>query len=250
MEEQNAVAEVKTGLPAAQTVSDLIGFGTNDLEVPTLLLMQNTSELVGDGKAKLGDIYHTGSLEVVGGVGAPVELIPLAGYKTLITYDMSKGNPQFMRQEKMTQELELLPPTGMEGNKPVRRDVSLNFFVVLAKDLESGVPFPTLISFRRTNAKAGRQLFTHVTKLVKFMEAPAYMQVVTLGAKKEKFETNTYAVYDFGLGRKATETELATCAKLSKMTHDLMRTDRVKVKGEEQTAKAPEVIAADPAEKW
>lgn len=228
--------------------SGLVGFTSEDVEIPTLLLMQNTSELVGEEKAKLGDIFHTGQLQVVGGLDTPVEVLALGGSKTHVIYDLSGKTPKFLRQEKVTAENENAPSEDTENGKPIRRDLSLNYLVVLVDAIKEGMPFPTLISFRRTNSRAGRQLASHFMTS-EFMDSPAFSQVVTIGSRKEKYESNTYAVFEFGKGRKATNEEMAICDRLMPRVKKLTASGQIKVKGETLEAKKPTVVGV-PDETW
>lgn len=186
----------ESNLPVVSSPADM-GISQSDLVIPRILLMQNTSEYVGDDKAKLGDMVDSSTAEVLGGIGEPLEIIPLKAYKTLMTYNMSSGSPKFMRQETLTPELAKLPWEGTEDGQPVKRVQCLNFFVLLASDCEMGEPFPRVISFRSTSMNAGKQLATHLFRLGMFKK-PAYAKVVSLKTKKEKYETNTYSTFEFG----------------------------------------------------
>lgn len=190
----------------ASSMVPVSGATTQDLVIPRLMLMQNTSELVGDGRAKLGDIVNSQTEEVIGGVGNPVEMIPLSMFKTWRVFDMSSGTPKFLRQEEFTVENANHDKEGKEGSVPVRWNLCYNFFMLLRKEVASGEAFPVLVTFTRTSAYAGRQLLTHFFKLG-LMNKPHWFRSVLLESTKEKHETNTYSVFKVGFGTPVDQNE-------------------------------------------
>lgn len=199
MTNENAVATVEAGLPA--NVLESMGVSAQDMVVPRLLLMQNTSEAVGDDKAKLGDIINSQTEEVLGGIGAPVEIIPLGIYKTWRVMDCAKPNtqPEYVREEPMTTANEKDEWEFQEDGKAMRRDYTLNFFVLLKSEVDADEAFPCVLTFRRTSVKAGKQLATHLFKRAALRKTP-YSQTVKIGVRKDKYETNTYAIFDVQKG--------------------------------------------------
>lgn len=197
-----------TGLPAIADQLAELGVSAQDLIIPKLLLMQNTSEYVGDKKAAMGDIVNSQSLEVVGGIGKDLAIVPLKMYKTWRVYNMDSGQPEFVRQDAVTAQNEKLPWEDMEeidGKKvPIRRDLCLNFFVLLRTDLENGDAFPLVVSFKRTSTQAGRQLATHLFKMACLGRLP-YSQTQVLQVKAQKKDKNTYGVYEIAKGAELTE---------------------------------------------
>lgn len=212
MTNENMPATKDSNLPvtAAPPSMEDMGISAGDLVIPKLLLMQNTSEAVGDGLAKMGDIIRNEDNKVLGGVGAPVEIIPLKLYKQWVIYDMSDSQPKFMRTENVTASNEKLPWEGHEDGKPIRRDMSMNFFVLLKADCDAGEAFPCVVSFRRTGIYAGKLLATHMYKMAAIGKKP-YSKSVLLQVRKEKKDTNTYAVYDIGAGQAVTPDAVSSC---------------------------------------
>jgi hypothetical protein len=184
-----------------------MGISGQDLIIPKLLLMQGTSEYVGDDKAKLGDIVNSQTLEVVGSFTTSMQIIPLKMYKTWRIYDMSEGQPNFIRQVPVTAANEKLAWEDIEEGKPIRRDMCMNFFVLLDKELKANEAFPCVISFKRTSMQAGKQLATHLFKMAA-LGRPPYVQSLILSTAKRKTETNSYAIFEIGKG-----TELDSDAK-------------------------------------
>lgn len=189
---QTKALEIK--LQAAERAKALkdLGVETKDLVIATIQVMQNTSGLVAEEKAKLGQIVNMQTEALVGGIDTPVQILPLKLFKTLRVYDVSSGF-KFLREEPLTSLNEKSEGEGMENGIPVKRYHTFNFFVLLKKDMEKGEGFPCLVRFRSTGMNAGRQLATYLYKLVFFNKKP-YTNFVGLSTKKEKKDTNVYAV--------------------------------------------------------
>lgn len=191
-----AVAQETKGLSVSNALQDL-GIEAGDLIIPKLLLMQNTSQMVGDDAAKVGDIINSQSLEVLGGLGAPVDIIPLKMTKTWRVYDLGGKQPEFIRQEAVTAANVNLPWDDTEDGVPIRRDMCMNFFVLLVSDVVKEEAFPCVVSFKRTSMQAGKQLATHLFKMTALGKKP-YAHSVQLKAAKQKTDTNTYGVFELG----------------------------------------------------
>lgn len=179
---------------AAERAAQLkeLGIETKDLVIPSIQVMQNTSELVSNEKAKLGQIVNMSTEEVIGGLDKPIQFLALKMFKTLRTYDVSSGF-KFMSEEPLTPANEKLQGEATIDGVPVKRYHTFNFFVLLKSDLDKGEGFPCLIRFRSTGMNAGRALATHLYKLVFFNKRP-YSMFVELFTKKDKKDTNIYAV--------------------------------------------------------
>ena len=182
------------------------GIGAEDLEIPKLMLMQPTSKYVGDDLARLGDIVNTMTMEVVGGLTAQngpdrsIEIVPLKAFKTIRTYAIVPGGkPKFLRVEPFNEENAKKPLEGVEAGQPIKRWHILNFFVLLKRDIEQLEAFPAVLSFKSTGMAAGKQLSTHIFKMLALKQEP-YSKSVTLSVRKEKKDDNTWAVYEVGKG--------------------------------------------------
>lgn len=195
------------------TLADL-GMTANDITIPRLLLMQNTSEYVGDGKAKLGDFINSQTLEIVGGVEKPLDVVPLKFFKNIRVMDVSEGQPKLKRIEPWTQSGEDKPWDGIEDGKPVRRYLAFNFFVLLYSDLENEEAFPVVLSFKSTNlSQAGKPFASAIFKRSLLGQA-IYGKTIKVAVKRVKKESNTWAVNEVLSGkddcRKLNEAQLGT----------------------------------------
>ncbi len=190
-----------------------VGVSAADLAIPRIQLMQGTSDMVGEDKAKIGDMVNTSTNQVVGGVDRPIEIIPMGLYKTLVVEKVEQGKkPKFLRQEPLTPANDKLPWDDKEqtedGMIQIKRTHCFNFFVLVSKDVEAGEAFPTVIRFKSTSMTAGRQLATHVFKRLALGQSP-FSQAIELNVRREKKDTNTFGVFALGKARKSTDDELA-----------------------------------------
>lgn len=231
-----------------------LGIEATDLTIPVLLLMQNTSEAVGDGHAKLGDIMNSQAEEVVGSPEKPLEVIPLKMYKTLRIYNTAENPPKFVREEPYEANVNgRLPFEGLETDPvteetfPVKRYLNFNFFVLLKAEIESDQDFPAIVRFKSTSMPAGRQLATQLFKMAALRQLP-YSQTVKITVGKEKKGSNTYAVFGIGKGQKATDKEKAAAEKwLAMLSSVSYRVDEKEETEAETAAKAPVVVEAEVA---
>jgi hypothetical protein len=194
-------------IPPSEVLSTL-GLDTGDILIPRVLLMQSTSEAVGDGLAQFGDVVNSVTKEKLGDFNNAIDVIPLKPTKYWCISDMSGTTPKFMRIEPFTAQNANLPWEDMENGKPIRRDMSLDFYCLLSKEVELGDAFPVVLSFRRTSYPAGKTLASHLMKLG-ILGKPAFSKTVTLKLLRQKKDTNTFAVWSVLPGRACTTDELS-----------------------------------------
>jgi hypothetical protein len=247
------VTKTEAQVPAtSETLADL-GFNSNDILIPRIMLMQNTSEYVGDEKFKLGDIIDSISQERLGGVGDALEVIPIHIFKTWRVYrvdgEFKARGGKLIKVLPVTAENEKLPWEGTEKlddkDVPVRRDLSYNAFVILKKDLDSGSTFPLNIIFKRSGANAGKQLVSLIYRLG-MMGTPIYGKSVLLNVGKQKKETNTYAVFEVKTGNLVSNDYFPTCQKWQSIvkTANVRVDDKDDSEEEEAPVKAPVVVTS------
>lgn len=198
--------ETQVALPMDNILSDL-GISANELAIPKLLLMQNTSEFVGEGMFQMGDIINSLSKEKVGSLDSPVEIIPLFMQRNWVVYNVSDGQPVYMRQEPVTSANEKLPWDDIEAGVVIRRDMSLDVYCLLTKEIESGEAFPIVISFRRTSFNAGKIIATTGMKL-RVLGRELFSKVISIKSMRQKSEKNVYAVLESTPSRNATSSEI------------------------------------------
>ncbi len=207
-----------------------MGVSASDIVIPRLLLMQNTSEFVGDEKAKLGDFVNSSDLEVLGGFADPVEIVPLKFFKNWKIYDQMG---KLIRQEQAFDNERRAIET-MNNGQIEKHYLSFNFFVISTKQVEQGIGFPMLLSFKSTGAHAGKQLATHLLKMATFGKR-CYEASVSLHAKKAKKDNNTYAVPEIGKGRVLSSERDADLIAEAKRWIEVLGTMKYSVADEKET---------------
>ena len=197
----NLPANVDTDWGFDNSVSD------SDVVIPKLLLMQKTSQLVDDENSgvSVGDIVRSTSKEILAKKGGPLEFVPIHQFKTWVKYDMSSGSPKFAGIEPCSSANEDLEWEYEEDGKQMRRDMTLNFYVLLKEDLVAHVEakekgtttnlFPCLVSFSRTSYRAGKILATHF-----FMcgrnRIPVPGTVYSLSSERKSNDSNSWYTLD------------------------------------------------------
>lgn len=220
--ENKEVAVIEKGELTAQSAGNLmenLGISSSMLSIYKLLLMQNTSEFVGDEKAVMGDIVHSRTAEKFGDLKTPVEVVPVKMYSEWVIFDCSGGTPTFERIEPLTAKNEGLEWDFVEDGRKMRRDKCLNIMVLLVKDMgEDSEAFPFIISFRRMSFNAGKDFATQIFRQGLFQK-PMYNRTALIGAEKQKKDTNVYAVFSHKPGRLTTPEE----RKIAEMWVDVLK---------------------------
>lgn len=202
--EQAPVAETKE-LAAAQTqavaiAQDLADWGdapisSQDIIIPKLLLMQGQSDLVMDGKAKVGDIVDNSTNEVVGGCNTkPLRIVPFLMEKVWIISEKKKGDQRFEFVEYQTVTPENSNQAWSEtiGDIEIKREYTLQFYCLNPDQPD----LPFVVSFKSTSARAGKALSTqmYVRNRAAGLVPAAYIMELT--SHKEKNDQGQYAVYE------------------------------------------------------
>jgi hypothetical protein len=241
---ENAIALKEATPLATQSVLEKMGISMNDIIIPRLMLMQNTSEAVGAGSAKLGDIVSSLTEEVLGGIDKPVSFIPISTFKTWMVYDISGASPKFVRSEPSTKANEGRPWEAMENGLPHRYNHVINCLALLRKDCATEEAFPVLISFKRTSFTAGRAFLTQLLKQ-QLLRRENWAKAYWLNTAKTKNETNYYAVLNVTPDSATTiaeqEMALMWAGMLSNTSTYKLDEDR-DLKDETPRATAPDVV--------
>lgn len=187
-------------------------FEASDLVLPKLLLMQGLSEYVADERAKMGDMVNSVTGEVLGGKDKPVEIIP---------FYMTRNYVVSVKQGDKFEFRGVVPATPANANWKTkehreemtsegltRRDYSLDYFVLLADEVKSGVAFPYQVSFRRTSIQTGKQLYTSL-----FTSGGKPTTTWKLGCKKRENDLGNFYVYELSKGNKLTPEQMGAVEK-------------------------------------
>lgn len=207
---ETAVTEAQTQAVVSAEATALADWGTNDASsrdiiIPKILAMQGLSELVTDGKAKIGDFVDSVMGDVLGSIDNPLEFIPFHMEKVWIISTRKKGESkyEFDRYEQVTVMNQNYPFEETVGDIETKYEYTLQFYVLLAKDTS----MPYVLSFKSTSARAGKVLSTQmfVRNKAQGLVPPAVTMKLT--GKKEKNDKGTFVVMEV-LPSKATPPEL------------------------------------------
>lgn len=195
---------------AAYTEGDLAAWGNqqldaNDITLPRINLMQQMSEIVVDGKAKMGDYVNISTKEVVADVNKPLDFIPfMLEQAWIIQKEVKPGKFEFVKIEPVTSDNKDLPWDFVEDGVTMKRVYTRNFYG-LVKDQT----LPCVISFQGSSTKAGKQLATLMYAENRLNKLPPSAYHVNIGSKIEKNDEGTYAVKTISVGVKSTTEEIA-----------------------------------------
>jgi hypothetical protein len=199
MSKKNEVVSQGAGNQVALSATTLDDWGqseisSKDIVIPKILAMQGLSELVSEGKAKLGDFVDSISGEVLGSIEKPVEFVPFHMEKVWIISVKKKGESKFEfdRYEPVTPQNMDYPFEAQVGDDMVKYEYTLQFYVLLPHDTS----MPYVLSFKSTSLRSGKVLSTqmYVRNRAAGLTPPSYTML--LGGKKEKNDKGTFIVMD------------------------------------------------------
>lgn len=180
-----------------------------DIEMPRIYLMQGLSEMVTSGQAKFGELVDSVSGEVLGGVGKPMEVIPISAKKITIVEEKQGKDWIFKEALNTTPEVEQLPFE--EGN--IRRTRIVSFFVLLPSEVASGAALPKILSIKGTSTQAAKIMLTQMYAINAasnpWLPPPAFTMLISV--KVDKNDKGTFGVLEAKKGRRTTDEELS-CA--------------------------------------
>ena len=225
MANKQEVTVKTTNLPAGMTAGDLMnefGVGANDIVLPRILLMQNTSEYVGEEKAKLGDLVNSQTLEVLGGFTKPIEIVPLKKLEDILVFDTTQQPQKFLKKLEATPINKGLKYEDVEDGIMVKRFLIYTFRCLLLEDIKKGTAYPYELTFKSTSLKAGKQLASMMFQSLAMNQYP-YNWAYQVLPSKEKNESNYYAVLKTAKGAKLDPEQFA----VAKHWSDQLRTKNV-----------------------
>lgn len=194
------------------------GVDATSFKPPMIHLMQNTSGLVGEGAAKLGDIVDLNDRTVLGGFEKPIEIVPLYMFKTWVVKGLSTGMQKFKRVEAFTPDNAARQRgEGIDADgEPVKFYLTHNCYVLLRSEIKSGCAYPRLMSFSSMSFKAGERLASqmHVQQMT---TKKGFSKSAIIGSYKDKKEgtQNYYSLYTFSGGSKLSPEEILVAYEMA-----------------------------------
>lgn len=145
-------------------------FEAKDLLVPMICTAQGMSDVVKNGKVQVGDIYETVNKTVLGGKDKAIKFVPFKFFKTWVHCEMVETKGKSRAQYRSTE-----PYTALNANKYEWEETKddgtkwrhyevLNFYCLLSDEIEKGIDFPYLLSFRSSNKRKGRPLINYMAR--------------------------------------------------------------------------------------
>lgn len=185
---------VKSGTEVAQYDETQLG-AVNDVTAADITpgrisVMQKTSVLVDEEKAKAGEIVNLDTEEVLGDSETACEVVILKSHK----YWIEKEGDDFKARFPATDPNEL-PWT--EGN--ISRMYHHAFFVLLPSEIKDGVEMPYEIAFRSTDLGSAKK----ISKMLLAMgrkKVPSWGRKFEIKTVKKTKDKNTWFVTDVQLG--------------------------------------------------
>jgi len=151
-----------------------------DIKMPWLSLVQGLSASASEEGVSLGDIYDSGEGKSIGSMKNPVRFIPSTFLRQLYKQVAEGGEWKF----KSISEYPVDAPEWecMEDGVMTRNYEQFAFFIHTIDDLEKGSTIPKMVSFRSSSHKVGKDLITHIYKMVEQKKNPA-SEILELGSK-------------------------------------------------------------------
>lgn len=178
-----------------------------DIQIPTINLMHDISQLVKDKKADAGSIVSSQMNELLAKEGESFEIIAFKSFREWLVNEVDNRGKKvnFIGKFPVTPENENWAKEAIMDGKAVERTYCLNFFCVLPKELNG---LPHIVSFRKSGLRVGKGLATHF-KTSSMAKTPPAGRVFKLGAKQNTYQGNTFWVFDLQPSRAATPEEIA-----------------------------------------
>lgn len=132
---------------------------SSDILLPKILLMQPVSGFVGDGKAQIGDYVQSLSVEKVGSILEPFQIIPFYLTKCIDVVNADDGN-KLIRKDPFNKETAALPRDDKENGVNIRRYTRMDFFCLVPKLMQGGSVLPAVVSFKSTSYRAGQLIIS------------------------------------------------------------------------------------------
>jgi len=213
MSKQKEVAvKESAAVMTADASANLDAWGDNqlsskDMVIPKILCMQGLSDLVADGKAKMGDFVDSLTSEVLGDIDNPVSFIPFHMEKIYIIGKRNVGESRFEFDRIEDVANQNYPFNSVEGTVETKYEYCLQFYVLRPEDPS----LPYVISFKSTSLKAGKALATQmfIRNRSAGLVPPAYTML--LGGKKEKNDKGTFAVMEVKQSVKTEQEQINGC---------------------------------------
>lgn len=184
--------------------------GIEDFVIPKILAMQAMSKAVTAGEARFGEFRDSMNKTVLGDVNTPVEFIPIAGEKVWIIFKEEKGVFKYSETIPVTKQNAGWKTEGVtKEGQPIKRYATYNFYVLLTKDLGTGMARPYLLSFRSTSVVTGKNLWVNLFSRNRNAGLSPGAHILQLIGKKTTNDKGTFIVMEVKETRRSSKAEEA-----------------------------------------
>lgn len=227
-----------TPVIGAETFGDFyedVELTQQDMIVPTIKLMQATTELVKDDKAAAGE-YRKSTGELLAEKNDELELIIFKLDKYFAINQMEMGQngkekvPGTYRREEFNVDLAREWEFAQDG-KEYRRELVYSFYVLVANSNGQEVfnQVPSIISFRSSAKKAAKTWLSKLQNMRASKQEP-HSHVFLLGRSKETKGKNSWLIPTVSVGRPTTKDEQAAVT----LWRNEFKTKEINIHGEEE----------------
>ncbi len=190
------------------TKADLADWGeasidAKDIVIPRINLAQQMSDIVIEGKAKMGEYYQSSSHTVLGGLGKSVDIIPFMLDQVWVIQKKVGKKFEYEKTEAVTPANKELAWEFIEEGVEKKRVYTRNFFCIV-----KGQALPCIVSFQGSSAKAGKEMATIMFAENKIQNLPPSAYHITLDSKIVSNDEGTYAVKTITKGESSSREEV------------------------------------------
>ena len=209
--EEKKSGAVATRLSNAGRPAGFDDFDKDDYKIPRLALLQAMSEIVTDGKGKMGEFANSITKE---NYGDAVEFIPLYGFKSRAQFEAGEGLVMMSRDNKTVTfatgqyekyigaPVDEVPGADWEGKEPPKFGVVYNFPCLLSGEDKLTLP-PMALSLMRTASKAAKDFIS----MTRYANEDMFARVYCIKTRIEKNDKGTFAVPYIEFVRRCTDEE-------------------------------------------
>jgi hypothetical protein len=166
---------------------------TTDLQMSFYKLIQAMSELAQEGKAAVGDIWDTLGQSKVGGIDKPIKFVPGGFLRQVSIREFKDGKFVPVAIEEYPKDKTLPREEWVDGVQRHNYE-QLTFFLHTEESLKTKDVVPVRVSFVSTSLKAGKDLLTHMYKMLNQGKNPASYWIELSSVRKES-NGNKYVVF-------------------------------------------------------